>query len=138
VTRTYLPPNQGKQIGELDRRVGLLERRITAADTAVDTSHEILFSYSGTLAATMSPPVRVRRRGDLAVLAVTMETAGSTDTTIDVARNGTVIATVTVPASTETYNGLVAVGFDAEDILTLEITSVGTGAADMTAEARFT
>lgn len=137
MTRTYLPPDQGRQIRELERRLAILERRITAAGVAADDSFEIVFSYAGTLAASVSPPVRVRRAGNLAVLAFTFGTPGSTDTTVDVIRNGTVVATVVVPDSVETFNGLVGFRLDAEDQLSLEITTAGTGASDMTVGARF-
>jgi hypothetical protein len=81
----------------------------------------------------------VWRGGNLTVLAVTFDTAGSTDTVIDVLRNGTVVGTVTVPASTEIYNGEVTARFIADvDTLALEVTTAGTGATDMTAAARFT
>lgn len=138
MTRTYTPPDFRRMIDNLRQRVERLERRQrTTAET--DSSHEIIFSYAGPLTATESPPVRVRRGGSLSVLAVTMATAGSTGTVIDVLRNGAVAATVTVPASTETYNAAVGARFVADiDVLSLEITSVGTGAAEMTAEARFT
>lgn len=134
-----LTPDIRRIIGALERRLGVLERRITGAGAVTDESHSVFFSYAGPLAATVSPPARVWRGGILTVLAVTLETAGSTATVIDIVRNGTAVATVTVPASTETYNGQVSARFVADvDVLALEITTVGTGANNMTAEARFT
>ena len=131
-------PTLQRALAALDRRLGLLERRVRQTSTT-DTPQEIIFSYAGPLSATVSPPARVRRGGILSVLAVTMGTAGSTDTVIDILRNGTTVATVTVPSSTESYNAQVMARYTADgDTLALEITSVGTGAADMTAEARFT
>lgn len=132
-------PDLRRILGDLARRIGILERRITAASASVDSSHEIIFSYPGDLTAATSPPARVWRGGNLTALAVTLDTAGSTSTVIDVLRNGSVVGTVTVPSSTENYNGEVSARFVADvDTLAIEITSVGTGAADMTAAARFT
>lgn len=135
---TLLSPDFRRLIAAVERRLSVLERRVTSRGETVDSSHSILFSFAGDITATTSPPVRVWRGGNLTVIAVTLGTAGSTDTIIDVLRNGTVVATVTVPDSVETFNGQVFVRFAVEDILALEVTSAGTGAADMTAEARFT
>jgi hypothetical protein len=132
-------PDLRRILGDLARRIGILERRVTAASASVDSSYEIVFSYAGALTAATSPPARVWRGGNLTVLAVTLDTAGSTATVIDVLRNGTVVGTVTVPSSTTIYNGEVSARFVADvDTLALEITTAGTGAAEMTAAARFT
>lgn len=133
-------PQVRKMIAELQRRVGILERRVSTAATAVDVVDEIVFSYAGTLADdTTSPPVRARQGGILTVLAVTLGTAGSTDTTIIVERNGMSVATVVVPDGVEIYNADVGARFVADvDVLTLTVDMAGTGAADMTAAARFT
>jgi hypothetical protein len=134
-------PDLRRILGDLARRISILERRVTSAGASVDSAHEIVFSFAGDLAAAIAPPVRVWRGGNLAVLAITFTPggAGSTATVIDVLRNGTVVGTVTVPSSTEIYNGEVSARFAADsDTLALEITTVGTGANDMTAAARFT
>lgn len=134
-----LPPDLRRIFLDLTRRVGILERRVsTATETAADTS-EILFSFAGSLAASTSPPVRISQAGILNVLAVTLGTAGSTSTTILVERNGTTVGTVVVPSSTTVYDAPIGSRFAANsDVLTLEIITAGTGAADMTAAARFT
>lgn len=134
-----LAPDIRRIIEDFGRRIAILERRITGEPAAIDDSHSIIFSHSGTVLASTSPPARVWKGGNLTVLAVTFGTAGSTDTVIAVERNGTTVATVTVPASTEAYNGTVSARYVADvDTLSLTVTSAGTGAADMTAEARFT
>lgn len=136
---TLLAPDARRILRDLGRRVGILERRVTGAATSVDASREVVFSYAGELAdGTVSPPARVWRGGNLTVLAVSFGTAGSTDTTILVQRNGSTVATVTVPDGVTVYNADVFVRFAADsDLLTLEIDTAGTGAADMTAAARF-
>jgi len=137
MSATLLPPQVQRLIDDLAARVGTLERRIRAS-AITDDAFEVMFSYAGALAAGTSPPARLIRPGTLTLLAVTLGTAGSTSTVIDVLRNGAVVATVTVPSSSGAHNGLVSVDYVADDTLALEITSAGTGAADMTAEARFT
>jgi hypothetical protein len=136
---SLLPPDLRRILGDLANRIGILERRVTTAATSVDSSHYIGFSYAGVLAASTSPPTRVWRGGNLTVLAVSLGTAGSTSTVIAVKRNGTTVGTVTVPSGAVIYNGEVSARFAADsDLLTLQITTAGTGAADMTAAARFT
>lgn len=136
---TLLAPDVRRILGDLARRVGILERRVSNAVATVDTTDEIVFSYAGALTATTSPPIRPRQGGILAVMAVTFGTAGSTDTTLLVERNGTTVKTVVVPDSTEVFNADVGARFAADsDVLTLTIDTAGTGAADMTAAARFT
>ena len=136
---TISRPDWASAISDLTRRIGVLERRVPTGPPAVDSSQEIIFSYTGTVAASTSPPVRVWRGGNLSVVAVTFATAGSTSTVLTVNKNGTAVGTVTVPASTTLYNGDVSARFIADvDVLTLTVTTAGTGAADMTATARFT
>lgn len=137
MSSTLTRPDWAAAIKDLARRVGMLERRTTPA-TAVNVVTEISFSYSGTLAASTSPPTRLRQSGTLTTVAITLGTAGSTATTLTVERNGSTIATLTVPSATTIYDADVGVRFDADtDILALAITTAGTGAADMTAAARF-
>lgn len=139
MSEKLLTPDVRRVLGDLARRIGILERRVSGVATTADSSHVIGFSYAGVLTVSTSPPIRVWRGGNLTVLAVNFGTAGSTDTILLVQRNGTTVATVTVPASTTVYNGEVTARFVADaDILTLTIDTAGTGAADMTAEARFT
>lgn len=140
MTATLLTPDLRRILADLARRIGLLERRINSQAATVDESHEIVFSYAGALvAATTSPPARVWRGGNLTVVAVSLGTAGSTATTLTVKRNGATVDTVTIPTGAVIYNGEVFARFAADsDRLTLTVTTVGTGAANMTAAARFT
>lgn len=135
---SLLSPDLRRILSDLAGRVGILERRINAKAAAVDGSYEITFSFAGTLAVAASPPKRMRKVGNLAFLAVTLGTAGSTDTVLTVERNGTVVGTVTVPSGDTAYNGEVTARFAGDDVLVVSVTTAGTGAADMTADARFT
>jgi hypothetical protein len=136
---TLLVPDVRRILNDLARRVGILERRVTDAGTAAATgTDEIIFSHAGALTETESPPVRIRQGGILAVLAVSFGTAGSTDTTLTVNRNGTAVATVTVPDGVTIYNDDIGARFASDsDTLSIEVTSAGSDAADMTAAARF-
>lgn len=135
---TQLAPEVRRLLADLARRVGILERRITASATTTDTSKELIFSHDGPLTEATSPPLGVWHGGILSVLAVKLRAAGSTDTIIDVYRDGAVVATVTVPAGDASHNGEVGSRYSDDSALALEITTAGTGAAGMTAAARFT
>lgn len=139
---TLLPPDVRRILTDLTRRIGILERRISGAATSATGSpanSDLIFSYVGPLVdATESPPVKLRYGGFLASLAVALGTDGSTDTTLEVNRNGSVIATVTVPSGSSDYVPEIGVRVNAEDRLSLTVATAGTGAADMTAAARFT
>ena len=139
MSEKLLTPDLRRTLGDLARRIGILERRIGAASTVGATANDdIIFSYAGTLTTAESPPAKLRYGGILATLAVGLGTAGSTSTIMQVKLNGTVVATVTVPSSSADYSAAIGARVAAEDRLTLNITTAGTGAADMTAAARFT
>lgn len=132
-----IAPDVKRMIADLQNRVGVLERRVTTRAATAETVETIMFSYSGTLAASLSPPTRPHTGGILTILAVTLGTPGTSDVELVVARNAIPVATVTVPAGVAAYNGEVNARFAAEsDLLSVAIVDGG-GAADMTAEARF-
>lgn len=137
---TLLTPDIRRIIDDLTRRVGILERRITNSTTATGTpaNNDIIFSHAGTLTTGESPPAKLRYGGFLATLAVALGTAGSSATTLEVKQNGTVVATVVVPSGSADYGAPVGARIFPEDRISIEITTAGTGAADMTASARFT
>lgn len=133
-------PDLRRALADLTRRIGILERRVSTAASSTGTppNDDIIFSYAGALAATESPPVKLRYGGFLTTLSIAFGTAGSTSTTMTVQRNGATIATITVPGSVSDYGAAVGARVAPEDRLSIEISGVGTGAADMTASARFT
>jgi hypothetical protein len=138
VSEKILAPDLRRVLGDLARRVGILERRVNP--TAItDSGRDLVFSYAGTLtSATESPPAIVRNSLVLSVLAVAFGTAGTTATTLEVKRDGVVMATVTVPSGSTGYNADVGVAYRPEQQVSLRVATAGTGAADMTATARFT
>jgi hypothetical protein len=132
-----LIPDDRRRIADLERRVGILERALRS--TGAPIVDELVFSYAGALVdGTESAPKIIRVSGVLSVLAVAFKptSAGSTDTVLDVLRNGTVAVTVTIPASTTEFVVPVAVAYSAGDTVALVVNNAGTGAADMTAAAR--
>jgi hypothetical protein len=134
-----LIPDDKRRIADLERRVGILERALRS--TGAPIVDELVFSYDGPLVnGTESAPKIIRVSGVLGVLAVAFKpgAAGSTATVLDVLRNGTVAVTVTIPASTTEYVVPVAVAYSAGDTIALVVNNAGTGAAAMTATARFT
>ena len=132
-------PDDRRRIADLERRVGILERASRASGAVfVD---ELVFSYDGPLVdGTESAPKIIRVSGVLGVLAVAFKPgmAGSTDTVLDVLRNGTVVVSVTVPAGHTAFIAPVAVAYSANDTIAVAVNTAGIGAADMTATARFT
>jgi hypothetical protein len=137
---TLLTPDVRRMLDDLKRRVGILERRVSVSATATGTpaNDDLIFSYAGALAAGESPPAKLRYGGFLATLSVALGTAGSSSTTLQVKRNGTVIATVVVPSSSADYGATVGARVSPEDRITVAITTAGTAAANMTAATRFT
>jgi hypothetical protein len=134
---TLTRPDWAAAIKDLARRVTNLERRTTPAQNT-DRSFEITFSFAGAVTAIASPPKSLWKPGTLTTLAATITDPGSTDTVIDVERLGIVVATVTVPAGAGYYDETLSVRFTANDRLRLLVTTAGTGAAEMTCDARFT
>ena len=134
-----LIPDDRRRIADLERRLGILERALRS--TGAPVVDELVFSYDGPLAdGTESAPKIIRVSAVLTVLAVAFKptSAGSTDTVLDVLRNGTVAVTVTIPASATEFVVPVAVAYSAGDTVALVVNTGGIGAADMTAAARFT
>lgn len=136
-----LAPDIRRSLGDLARRIGILERRVggaSASATGTPPNDDIIFSHAGTLATGESPPAKLRYGGFLQTLAVGLGTAGSTSTTLQVKRNGTVVATVVVPTGAADYSADIGARVNAEDRISVNISAAGTGAARMTAAARFT
>lgn len=141
MSEKLLAPDPRRVLADLARRIGILERRVTGAaatSTGTPANDDIIFSYAGVLATGESPPAKLRYGGFLATLAVGLGTAGSSSTTLQIKQNATVVATVTIPGTSADYSADIGVRVNAEDRLSINISSAGTGAANMTAAARFT
>lgn len=141
MSEKLVAPDVRRALTQLATRLGILERRITgtvATTTGTPANDDIIFSHAGALTAVESPPAKLRYGGFLSVLAVGLGTAGSTNTTLEVKQNGTVVATVVIPSSAADHAAEIGARVNAEDRISVEIASAGTGAANMTASARFT
>lgn len=130
------PPDPGRAVAALNRRVDILERRLRALEGQFKP--EITFSYSGALTESSSPVWTRRDTGRLMSIAAHLGTAGSTDTSIDVLVNEATIATVTIPATVNSVLVPCSVIVNKDiDRLQDVIATVGTGAQDLTVQHRF-
>lgn len=126
----------GVSAGDALEALGLATNVTAATLGAQDQT----FSYAGALASgTTSPPVRLRFSQTATLVAVTLGTAGSTSTVLDLLKNGVSVDTITVAAAGTIHDEVLSVAYTADtDVLELTVTTAGTGAADMTATVRFT
>lgn len=100
---------------------------------------EIVFSLSGPVTPSASPPWVRRTDGVLVEVVGLLGTAGSSPTTVVIARNGAPIHTLTIPAgqTSKVDAGLTIKYLDTADTLTDQVTAAGTGAANLTVLHRF-
>lgn len=91
------------------------------------------FTWSGGLALSTSPPWTPPVTVFVSEVRVLLGTAGSSTSTVEIQKNGTMFEEVDMTSST-TDSGKVETSefFEPGDLLTCEITAVGTGAADLT------
>lgn len=134
---SILPPSVEAQLADLERRVSALERQGGSPATQA-APKEIVFSYSGPLTASVSPPIRSRYSNVLVSVNFTLGTAGTTDTVIEIRRGGSAVRTTAIPAGATTHEAVVDVDIGADqDDITMAITTAGTGAVDLVGQARF-
>ena len=131
-----VPPSVQRELSTLKQRVLNLERMLN--DLRVAYRPEIVFSQSGPLALGSSPMWTRRESGLLVEVVALLRVPGSTDTSIDVFRNDTVMLTATIPAGLQMVRVSTQVAYGADqDNLHDEVTVVGAGAADLTMLHRF-
>lgn len=125
-------PDQVGALAGMNGRLGDLERKTSPTVRPVEEERAV-FSFPGSLFLAVSPVYRVRRGGSLVQVSVDLVTAGSSSTSLKVRRNGAQIgSTVTVGSgvtSLPTYLGQFRVA--ADDLLQVEVSGVGAGAADL-------
>jgi hypothetical protein len=113
-------------------------RRQSAQQKPASEDELIVFSHAGALATSTSGPYVPLRKGRLFYVLCVLGTAGSSSTVVSIKKNGSEITTVTLASSdtieAKNLSTSFAVGADK---LTIGITTVGTGAADLTVECRF-
>jgi hypothetical protein len=133
---TIVPPDLRRILGGLERRLAILERRIRGGGT--DGDDNIFFSMPGEIEALESPPIYLRHGGYVESMRVTLGTAGTTTTTVTLNKDGTTVATANLGTGITTVHIGVRVRYGADsETMTVEVTAVGTGAADLTAEVRY-
>jgi len=100
--------------------------------------NEVPISHAGRLTNRVSTPYSPWFDSTLVEVYVGLDTAGTTDTVLTVYQNGSSIGTITILAGHTTGSTAFNNDFAANsDKLTVQVTTIGTGAADLTAQARF-
>ena len=139
MTGRNTPPDLAVEISNIKRRLDAIERKLNGLDDVFKP--EIVFSYSGPLAVSISPTWTRRETGRMVEVHARLRVAGSTDTLIDIVKNGATILTVTILAGSLSVrrpcNGNDFLFYADQDVLYDEITTVGSGAEDLTLMHRF-
>jgi hypothetical protein len=74
--------------------------------------------------------------GNIASVKASLGTAGSTSSTIVVRKNGTAVYTLTIASGNNVISSTTPVAVAANDYLTIDCTSAGTGASDLLVQVR--
>lgn len=134
---TLLLPELGRILAGLERRLVILERRIRNEPT-VPSHSEIMFTLPGSLTGSTSPKAYLRVDSRLVNIVCSLGTAGTSTTTVQVKKNGTTIATVNLTSGATFSRARAAEMFVADtDALTVTISAVGSAAANLSVQARF-
>lgn len=115
---------------EYERRIYELERRRQVTD--FDGPILPVFSLAGSMTLTESPPWYGLRMTPLNTAHCALLTAGSSSTVVTINLNGSALATVTLASSVKTGRAPLGINLGPDEYITAEVTTVGTGAADLT------
>lgn len=100
------------------------------------TPESIPYSYSGTLAASTSPPVTPRESLAVTGFSATLATAGTTTTTVELLINGNAVATLNLGSGVTyaytTFEAVPVIGRAGH--YAVSVTAAGTGAANLGGE----
>lgn len=121
-----------RDIARLTARVEDLERRLRVEPERMTSPPPFVFSYPGTIGTYVFGKHFYPRTTVAELLRVDLVTAGTTDTVIELNRNGTVFATLTIPAGLD--SALLAIGqvFRGRfDYAQAAITAAGAGATEL-------
>lgn len=142
MTAQTQPPDVGGHIARLERRIELLERPIRrqAPGRPIPAEPlEAIFSHAGTPTTAPSARWYPRRTARLVRVLVSLATAGTSNTVVTVYVNngsqGTVTLASGVNRASAAFDNVLAAD---SDFLTVATTTVGTGAKDLTVQARLT
>lgn len=140
MTASLDSPTLGRALRALERRVRDLERALTTrlpTTTPKSQRQEAVFSYAGTLTVATSPRWYPRTTARLTQVVASLATAGTSDTVVTVYVNGTSVGTLTLRSGVTKASGSFTSALTADtDHLRVGVTTVGTGAADLTVQAR--
>lgn len=125
--RTLGVPSESAALRQLAQRVYNLERARRDKEAPQTLTEVAVFSSAETPTVSESGPYDVHTGGDVYDVVARCRVAGTTNSTVDVKHNGTVIATVTIAA-----NALRGVVYPTRNIpkgsyITAAVTKVGTG-----------
>ncbi len=132
-------PGQVDQTARLVRRVENLERGQRLANNPRSTAEplEATFSHAGTPTTAASARWYPRRTATLTRVIASLATAGTTSTIVTVYVNGGSQGTITLASGVNKNTGTFDDVLVADtDYLTVAATTVGTGAAKLTVQAR--
>jgi hypothetical protein len=133
-------PSNASRLTRLVKRVEDLERRLqarTAGRPPAAEPLEAVFSHAGTPTTATSARWYPRRTATLSDAIVSLGTAGSSSTVVTVYVNGGSQGTITLGSGVHANSGTFDDVLVADtDYLTVAATTVGTGAADLTVQAR--
>ena len=137
MTRTLQLPDVRVLLRNLERRLSILERRIREQQGAA-FNDETVFSLPEAVAASTSPKAYLRADCRMVNVVASLGTAGSSTTTVQVKKNGSTVVTLTLAASATFTRTRANVGFiEDTDYITVTVSAAGTGAKDLTVQARF-
>lgn len=120
------------------QRLSVLERRRPPGDRPIPAEPlEAVFSHAGTPTTVASARWYPRRTATLTRVFVSLGTAGTSNTVVTVYVDGGSQGTITLGSGLHTASGVFDDVLVADtDYLTVAATTVGTGAADLTVQAR--
>jgi len=131
-----LPPTVQRLFDDLRRRVEILERRRRTDDSIV--AGEIVFTLPGAVTTSESPNFYLRDGGYVTAMVCSLQTAGTTTTTVVLKQDGATVATATL-ASGVTFSRITPrarYGADTE-AMSVAVSGAGTGAKDLSVQIRY-
>jgi hypothetical protein len=132
VSRYLRTPQIADQLSGTKQRVDSLERRL-GQTIPNPNPYEVTFSQPGAVQATESGRARHPWGGRLVSVDAHLGTAGSTGTVIAIKRSGISVGSLTIPSSsTFALRGFDSLFSAYQQVLTVEVTTAGTGAEDLT------
>lgn len=99
-------------------------------------AYEVTYVLAGAVAVATSPPFELWRGVELIEVQANLGTAGTSDTDIDMLLNGVSIGVLTLGNGVDSNSLALGDAIADGDLLVLDITAAGTGAADLSIQVR--